>query len=52
MAVASFAIVEHLDVLEEIGPSILAGSVDLLPHSLLLQAAEKRLADLRAQPPR
>jgi len=40
---ASRSIVEHFDVLEDIGPREIARSIDLLPDSLLLQAAEERI---------
>ena len=43
MAVAPGSIVEHLDVFEDVCLGEIACSVDLLPDSLLFQAAEERL---------
>ncbi len=43
MAVTSGSIVEHLDVFEDVCLGEIACSVDLLPDSLLFQAAEERL---------
>jgi hypothetical protein len=45
MAVAAGSIVEHLDVVEDVGLREISGSVDLLPYSLLLDAAEERLSN-------
>ncbi len=39
------AIVEHLDIIEQIGLRVVASPVDLLSYTLLLQAAEERLGD-------
>ena len=39
---ASGSVVEHLEVLEDVGLREIAGSVDVLPDSLLLQAAKER----------
>jgi hypothetical protein len=44
MAVSSGRIVEHLDVVEDIGLREIAGSVDLPPDSLLFEAAEERFS--------
>ena len=41
---ASVWIVEHLDVLEDIGLGQSACSIDLLPDSLLLQASSNTLS--------
>ncbi len=39
----SSAIVEHFDIVEQVGLGILPGRVDAVPHSLLLETAEERL---------
>ena len=41
MAVAAGSIVEHLDVIEDVGAGELAGFVDALAHAFFLQAAEE-----------
>ena len=41
MAVATGSVVEHLDIVEDIGSGEIARFVDAFPDALLLQAAEE-----------
>jgi len=41
VGMASGAIVEHLDIVQDVGPRQVAGFVDALADTLLLQAAEE-----------